>query len=47
MRAGAATAGTVFAEVKNVGESMQGSTTWELLYAEHGNPKNGVIVASG
>lgn len=39
--------GTAFATVKNTGEAMQGPTTWELLYAESGNPKNGVVVASG
>ncbi|MGQ9602386.1 MAG: DUF7507 domain-containing protein, partial [Candidatus Bipolaricaulia bacterium] len=39
--------GKVYATVENRGAAMQGPTTWELLFAKSGNPKNGVIVASG
>jgi uncharacterized repeat protein (TIGR01451 family) len=39
--------GKVFATVKNTGAAMQGPTTWELLYVESGNPKNGIVIATG
>ncbi len=35
------------ARVCNGGEDMRGSTTWELYWIARGNPKNGVVIASG
>ncbi len=38
----------IWATVQNGGDGdMAGPTTWELWYAPSGNPKNGVLIASG
>jgi len=38
----------VKAQVCNTGDrDMQGTSTWELYYAETGNPKNGTVIATG
>ena len=39
--------GIVSATICNYGETMMGTTTWELWQADKGNPKNGAVIASG
>ena len=38
---------SVYATVHNDGEPMDGPVDWELYYVETGNPKTGIVIASG